>query len=266
MMNIETPAQPVRVRFAPSPTGHLHLGGGRTALYCYLIAKKTGGDFILRIEDTDRNRIVPGAEEEIIAMLTWLGLAYNEGPDIGGPCSPYRQSERKERYLSMAEELIEKGSAYYCFCSPERLQEVRQQQQKDKQTPHYDGTCRNNLPEESQQRIRNGEQHVIRFRMPREGKTVVKDLIRGDIILDNHTLDDSILVKTDGWALYHLASVVDDHLMKITHVIRGSEWLPTFPLHSLIYRAFGWDEPVFVHLSVFLKPSKCFFNPLFKIN
>ncbi|NMC78989.1 MAG: glutamate--tRNA ligase, partial [Chloroflexi bacterium] len=247
--------RPARVRFAPSPTGHLHLGGARTALYDYLLAQKTGGQFILRIEDTDRRRLVPGAEDELLSGLRWLGIKWDEGPDVGGPYGPYRQSERKEIYQQYARQLIEGGHAYYCFCTPERLERVRQEQQKRKETPHYDGACRQIPPAEAAARAASGERHVIRFKTPHEGTTTVTDLLRGEIVIDNSILDDYILVKSDGWALYHLAALVDDHLMKITHVIRGSEWLPTFPLHSLIYRAFGWEEPLWVHLSVFLKPS-----------
>jgi len=244
-----------RVRFAPSPTGHVHLGSARTALYDYLIAKQTHGQFILRIEDTDRKRLVEGAEEELMNSMRWLGIDWDEGPDKGGPYGPYRQSERKEIYQKYAHELIEKDMAYYCFCSSERLSKVRQEKQKDKQLPHYDGFCRNLSKAEAEERVKNGEPHVIRFKSPKQGTTVVHDLLRGDIQFENANLDDFILVKSDGWALYHLAAIVDDYLMKVTHVIRGSEWLPTSPLHSLIWQAFGWKEPVWVHLSVFLKPS-----------
>jgi len=247
--------EPVRVRFAPSPTGHMHLGSARTALYDYLIAKKAGGKFILRIEDTDFKRYMPGAEEELINGLRWLGLNFDEGPDIGGPYGPYRQSERQEIYLEHGRRLIEEGKAYYCFCTSERLTRMREEQQKRKEPPHYDRTCRDIPLSEAEARIRNGEKFVVRFKTPKEGTTTVTDLLRGDITVENHTLDDTILIKSDGWALYHLASMVDDHLMKISHVIRGSEWLPSLPLHSLICRAFGWNEPVWVHLSVFLKPS-----------
>lgn len=244
-----------RVRFAPSPTGYVHLGSARTALFDYLIAQQTGGQFILRIEDTDRKRLVEGAEQELIDSLKWLGIQYDEGPDIGGPFGPYRQSERKEIYLKYANELIELAKAYPCFCSTERLTQVRQEKQNQKLLPHYDGLCRNLTKEEARRRIEAGEKYVIRFKSPKEGSTVVNDLLRGKIEFENKNLDDFILVKSDGWALYHLAAIVDDHLMKITHVIRGSEWLPTSPLHSLIWKAFGWEEPVWVHLSVFLKPS-----------
>jgi glutamyl-tRNA synthetase len=247
--------KPVRVRFAPSPTGHVHLGSARTALYNYLIAKKLGGKFILRIEDTDQKRLVEGAEQELIDNLHWLGIEWDEGPDVGGPNGPYHQSERKDIYLKFAEELIERDKAYYCFCTPERLERMRQDQQKNKEIPHYDGTCRRLSKAEAQARVDAGEAHTIRFKMPQEGTTTVHDLLRGDITFENRTLDDYILVKSTGLALYHLAATVDDHLMGITHVIRGSEWLPTFPLHSMIHRAFGWDEPQWVHLSIFLKPS-----------
>lgn len=245
----------VRVRFAPSPTGHLHLGSARTALYDYLIARKTGGQFILRIEDTDRKRLVEGAEEEIYQGLKWLGIEWDEGPDIGGPYGPYKQSERKEIYQKYAEELIANDQAYYCFCTAERLSEIRQEQQKRKELAVYDGTCRRLSLEEAKERVAAGEKHVIRFKTPKTGTTTLTDLLRGEITTENRMLDDYILVKSDGLALYHLAASVDDHLMKITHVIRSSEWLPTAPLHSMIHRAFGWKEPIWVHLSVFLKPS-----------
>ena len=247
--------KPMRVRFAPSPTGHVHLGSARTALYDYLIAKKTQGQFILRIEDTDQKRLVEGAEDELIDSLRWLGIDWDEGPDIGGPFGPYRQSERKEIYTKYAKELIAKGSAYYCFCSSERLNRIRQEKHIQKLSTHYDGFCRELSLEEAEKRVEAGEPHVIRFKSPKYGSTVVDDLIRGKITFENKNLDDFIIVKSDGWALYHLAAIVDDHLMRITHVIRGSEWLPTSPLHTLIWQAFSWDMPKWVHLSVFLKPS-----------
>ncbi len=246
---------PVRVRFAPSPTGRMHLGSARTALYDYLLARRTGGKFILRIEDTDRKRFVEGAEQELIDGLRWLGLEYDEGPDIGGPYGPYRQTERLEIYHKWAAELVERGHAFYCFCTPERLEKVRQEQQKQKLTTRYDGACRNLSLEEARRRIAAGEKHVVRFKMPREGQTKAVDHMRGEITWDNKDLDDAILVKSDGMPTYHLAAMVDDYEMKITHVIRGSEWLPSFPLHVNIIRALGWPEPVWMHLSVFLKPS-----------
>ncbi|HCS38645.1 MAG TPA: glutamate--tRNA ligase [Anaerolineaceae bacterium] len=247
--------QPARVRFAPSPTGHMHLGSARTALYNYLLARQTGGTFILRIEDTDTKRYVPEAEEELFNGLKWLGIDYDEGPGKGGQYGPYRQSERKEIYTKYAEQLVESGHAFYCFCSPEHLAKVREAQQANKESLHYDGTCREIPIEEARTRIVAGERYVIRFKMPKTGSTTVHDHLRGDITVENKVLDDSVLVKSDGWALYHLAAMVDDYLMKITHVIRGSEWLPSLPLHMQIIRAFGWPEPIFIHLSVFLKPS-----------
>jgi glutamyl-tRNA synthetase len=247
--------QPARVRFAPSPTGRTHLGSGRTALYDFLLARQTGGQFILRIEDTDRKRYDPQSEMELMESLRWLGLQWDEGPDVGGPFGPYRQSERKEIYQQYALQLIEQGHAYYCFCTPERLAHLRQEQQRRKQPPRYDGACRRLDPKEAAARVAAGEPHVIRFKIPKEGSITVHDLLRGDITVENSNLDDYILVKSDGLALYHLAAMVDDHLMHITHVIRGSEWLPTLPLHAHIIRAFGWQEPQWVHLSVFLKPS-----------
>ena len=246
---------PVRVRFAPSPTGHTHLGSGRTALYDYLLARQTGGQFILRIEDTDQKRYVPGAENELMETLHWLGLDWDEGPDVGGKFGPYRQSERRQIYTTHARNLIESGHAYYCFCSPERLAEVRSKQIANKQNPRYDRTCRNIDPDEASKRVARGEKHVIRFKVPDGGSITAHDLLRGDITVENNALDDSVLIKTDGLAVYHLAAMVDDFLMKISHVIRGSEWLSTFPLHCHIIRALGWNEPVFVHLSLFLKPS-----------
>jgi glutamyl-tRNA synthetase len=247
--------KPARVRFAPSPTGRTHLGSGRTALYDYLIARQTGGQFILRIEDTDQKRYVPGAEEELMDSLRWLGLNWDEGPDVGGPYGPYRQSERKDIYQEHARRLIAIGHAYYCFCTPERLANLRKEQQQRKEPPRYDGLCRRIEPDEAERRVAAGEPHVVRFKMPHTGTVTGHDLLRGDITVENKNLDDYILVKSDGLALYHLAAIVDDHLMDITHVLRGSEWLPSFPLHVHIYQAFGWEQPVWVHLSVFLKPS-----------
>jgi glutamyl-tRNA synthetase len=251
----ENSIKPVRVRFAPSPTGRTHLGSGRTALYNYLLARQTGGQFILRIEDTDRKRYKPESERELIESLHWLGIQWDEGPDIGGPHAPYHQSQRKDIYLQHANQLIEMGHAYFCFCTPERLARVRQEQQKRKEASHYDGTCRLLSPNESAQRVANGESHVIRFKTPHEGTITVHDRLRGEITVENQNIDDYIIVKSDGLALYHLAAMVDDHLMGVSHVIRGSEWLPTFPLHAHLIRAFGWQEPDWIHLSVFLKPS-----------
>ena len=250
-----TKGNPARVRFAPSPTGRFHIGSARTALYDFLLARQSEGQFILRIEDTDRNRFDPQAEKEYYEALRWLGLKWDEGPDIGGPYSPYRQSERTEIYRQLTEELIAGGQAYYCFCTPERLTQVRQIQQKRKEPTRYDGLCRRLSPEEAQERALGGESHVVRFKTPQEGQTIAVDFLRGPITVDNHTIDDYILVKSSGMPVYHLAAMADDHLMKITHVLRGSEWLPTFPLHVLIYEAFGWEQPIWIHLSVLLNPS-----------
>jgi glutamyl-tRNA synthetase len=247
--------KPVRVRMAPSPTGRFHLGSARTALYNYLFARKTGGQFILRIEDTDQKRYVEGAEDEIIQSLNWLGIPPDEGPVQGGEYGPYRQTERREIYTRHAWELVEMGAAFPCFCTPQRLEQVRQEQLRRKENPRYDGTCRNLDPQEARRRIDAGEKYVIRIKMPQEGSTTGVDLIRGPITVENKALDDFILLKSDGLPTYHMAAMIDDHLMGITHVIRGSEWLSTFPLHVNIIRAFGWEEPVWVHLSVFLKPS-----------
>lgn len=246
---------PMRVRFGPSPTGITHLGSARTALYNYLLARQTGGQFLLRFEDTDQKRYDPEAENDLISGLKWLGLAWDEGPDIGGPFGPYRQSERKGLYLEVAENLIQKDHAFYCFCSKEELEFAKQEQQKRKEHPRYPGTCRDIPIETAKERVSDGEAHVIRFKMPREGSTTVIDRIRGEIKFDNALLDDYILIKSDGLAVYHLATMVDDHYMKITHVLRGEEWIPTFPLHAQIIRAMGWKEPEWVHLSLFLKPS-----------
>lgn len=247
--------KPARVRFAPSPTGHMHLGGARTALYNYLFARRTGGKFILRIEDTDQKRYLPEAEQEIVDGLNWLGLGLDEGPGIGGPFGPYRQTERREVYSQHAKILVDGGHAFPCFCTPERLARVREEQQKKKENPHYDGTCRRLSAEEAARRIAAGEKHVVRFKTPQEGATTSVDLLRGPITVENSQIDDYVILKSDGLPTYHLAAMVDDHLMQITHVIRGLEWQSTFPLHVMIVRAFGWEEPVWVHLSVFRKPE-----------
>jgi glutamyl-tRNA synthetase len=246
---------PVRVRFAPSPTGRLHLGGGRTALYDFLMARQSGGQFILRLEDTDTRRYVPGAEQEIIDGLHWLGLDWDEGFDIGGAYGPYRQSQRRDQYALYTRQLLAGGHAYPCFCSTERLDKLRQEQQQKKLPLRYDGTCRNLDPDEAARRVASGEKYVVRFKMPYEGSITVTDHLRGEITVENSNLDDSILVRTDGLPVYHLASMADDFDMKITHVVRGSEWLPSFPLHAHVIRALGWPMPEFIHLSLFLKPS-----------
>jgi glutamyl-tRNA synthetase len=241
---------------APSPTGRFHLGSARTALFDYLLARKTGGQFVLRLEDTDQKRFVPGSEEEIVRSLDWLGITPDESPVHGGKFGPYRQTERREIYQRRADELVQNGFAYPCFCSPERLEKSRKEQEARKvDRVRYDGLCRALDPSEAASRAAKGESHVIRFKMPYEGSTTAHDHLRGDIVTENKYLDDTVIMKSDGLPTYHLAAIVDDHEMEITHVLRGSEWLSTFPLHVNIVRAFGWEEPVWVHLSVFLKPS-----------
>jgi len=203
------------------------------------LARQTGGKFILRIEDTDRKRYVPGAEKELIDSLHWMGIDWDEGPGVGGSNGPYYQTQRKEIYQQYADKLIEAGHAYYCFCTPERLEQVRKEHRSRKENPRYDGLCRRLNPGEAMARVTRGERHVVRFKAPETGSVTARDLIRGDITVDASALDDHVIVRSDGLALYHLAAMVDDHLMGITHVIRGSEWLSTFPLHVLIIRAFG---------------------------
>jgi glutamyl-tRNA synthetase len=254
----------VRVRFAPSPTGPLHMGGVRTALFNYLFAKKHGGDFILRIEDTDQNRFVPGAEEYIIESLAWCGLNPVEGPGIGGKFGPYRQSERKQLYKKYADQLVESGWAYYAFDSTEEIEQLRNAAEANKETFSYGIGTREKLNNslrlsqaEVQQKIEAGENYVIRFKMPENEDVTEVDIIRGSVTFNTtKSLDDKVLFKSDGMPTYHLANVVDDHLMEITHVIRGEEWLPSMPLHVLLYRAFGWEEtkPQFAHLPLILKP------------
>jgi glutamyl-tRNA synthetase len=233
----------------------MHIGNARSALYPFLLARRMGGTFILRIEDTDQKRYESGAEQELINGLHWLGLHYDEGPDIGGPYGPYRQTERRAIYHEHAWKLVELDKAFPCFCTSERLGNVRQEQLKNKQNPRYDGLCRILNPEEARRRVNAGEKYVIRFKMPKEGSITTADLLRGSITTENSALDDTVLLKSDSLPTYHLAAMVDDHEMQITHVIRGSEWLPSMPLHIHVIRALGWDEPVFAHLSVFLKPS-----------
>jgi glutamyl-tRNA synthetase len=225
-------------------------------LYSYLVARQTGGQFILRVEDTDQRRFVPGAEEVIVRSLEWLGLTPNESPFHGGQHGPYRQTERREIYQHYAKILIEKDSAYPCFCTPERLDQMRKEQEARKvDRVRYDGLCRRLDPENAARRVASGEKYVIRFKMPYEGTTTAHDHIRGNIVTENRYLDDYILMRSDGLPTYHLSAMVDDHEMKITHVLRSAEWLPTFPLHVQIIRAFGWDEPIWIHPSILLKPS-----------
>ncbi|WP_302303837.1 glutamate--tRNA ligase [Culturomica massiliensis] len=253
----------VRVRFAPSPTGALHLGGVRTALFNYLFARHNGGDFLLRIEDTDQTRYVPGAEEYIIKSLEWCGLKIDEGVSVGGEYGPYRQSERKALYKQYALQLVESGNAYYSFDTPEELEACRKACETKGETFIYNAQSRKNLRNslnmetgEVQKLLESGMPYVIRFKMPDHEELHLKDIIRGEVKFNTSLLDDKVLFKSDGMPTYHLANVVDDYLMKITHVIRGEEWLPSLPLHVLLYRSFGWENvmPEFAHLPLILKP------------
>ncbi len=255
-------AQKVRVRFAPSPTGPLHIGGVRTALFNYLFAKKQGGDFVLRIEDTDQTRYVEGAEDYIKESLEWLNIPYDEAPGKDGGFGPYRQSERKHLYKQYADELIAEGKAYYAFDTPEELAALRSEYEAKKETFIYNWHNREKLnnslalsEEETQLRLDRDDKYVIRFKSPENQTLHLKDIIRGDINIDTNTLDDKVLFKSDGMPTYHLANIVDDHLMEITHVIRGEEWLPSLALHQQLYDAFGWEAPQFAHLSLILKPN-----------
>lgn len=254
----------VRVRFAPSPTGPLHIGGVRTALFNYLFAKKHNGDFVLRIEDTDQNRYVEGAEDYIVKSLNWCGIPFDEGPGKNEKFGPYRQSERKHLYKQYADQLIAEGKAYYAFDTSEELDAHRKQHEAEGKTFIYNwhnrekGRLVNSLvlsEEETQAKIDAGDDYVVRFKSPQDETLQLKDIIRGDISIDTNILDDKILFKSDGMPTYHLANIVDDHLMEITHVIRGEEWLPSLALHKLLYDAFGWDAPEFAHLPLILKPT-----------
>ncbi len=254
----------VRVRFAPSPTGPLHIGGVRTALYNYLFARKLGGSFILRIEDTDQTRFVPGAEDYIIESLNWCGITFDEGVHCGGPYGPYRQSDRKALYQPYAEQLIQSGHAYYAFDTPEALELKREEAKAAKENFQYDCKTRMGLvnsltlsPEEVKSRLEKGDPYVVRIRIPENEEIRLTDLIRGEVVVNSSKLDDKVLFKSDGMPTYHLANVVDDHEMKITHVIRGEEWLPSAPLHVFLYRCLGWESemPEFAHLPLLLKPD-----------
>lgn len=252
--------RPVRVRFAPSPTGPLHIGGVRTALYNYLLARRTGGTMILRIEDTDQTRFVPGAEEYIRRSLEWCGIELDESPWHGGPYAPYRQSERKDLYMQYAQELINSGNAYYAFDTPEELEALRASKTDFQYNAATRMQMKNSLTlpaDEVERRIATKEPYVIRLKVPLKEEIRFHDLIRGDVAVQSAMIDDKVLMKSDGMPTYHLANVVDDHLMKITHVIRGEEWLPSAPLHVLLYRALGWEStmPQFAHLPLLLKPE-----------
>ena len=246
----------IRVRFAPSPTGYLHIGGLRTALYNYLLARHNNGIFILRIEDTDRNRYVEGAVENLTDTLKWAGLDYDEGPDKGGEYGPYMQSQRLHIYKEYTDRLISGKKAYYCFCSQERLKEVREKFQKEGLQPMYDKHCLHLSEDEVLQKLTEGIPRVVRLNVEHGKQIFLKDSIRGDVTFNSSIVDDQILIKSDGYPTYHLANVVVDHLMKITHVIRGEEWLPSTPKHILLYDYFGWEKPVFAHLPLLLNPDK----------
>ncbi|NIJ43853.1 glutamyl-tRNA synthetase [Wenyingzhuangia heitensis] len=251
----------VRVRFAPSPTGPLHIGGVRTALFNYLFAKKHNGTFVLRIEDTDQTRYVANAENYITESLEWCGIPFDEGPGKNEKFGPYRQSERKDIYKKYADALVASNQAYYAFDTAEELTDIRNQAEANKTVFVYNNVSRETLnnsinlsKEEVENKLTAGEKYVIRFKTPKDQKLILDDMIRGEITIDTNTLDDKILFKSDGMPTYHLANIVDDHLMEISHVIRGEEWLPSLPLHSLLYEAFGWIAPKFAHLPLILKP------------
>lgn len=246
----------VRTRIAPSPTGDPHVGTAYVALVNYCFAKKHGGEFVLRIEDTDRARSTAESERAILEALRWCGLSWDEGPDVGGPHGPYRQSERSSLYREYADKLIAAGHAFKCFCTPQRLEEMRVAQRASGQPSRYDGHCAGYSPEEVAKREAAGEPYVIRMRVPDEGAIIVEDLRRGPIEFDYRSVDMQVLVKSDGLPTYHLANVVDDHLMEITHVIRGEEWVSSAPKHLLLYSYFGWEPPKFVHLPLLRNPDK----------
>ena len=245
-----------RVRIAPSPTGDPHIGTAYIGLFNYVFAKKHGGKFIIRIEDTDQTRYRKSSEDQILEALNWFGISWDEGPDKGGPFGPYKQSQRLPLYQKEAETLIQKGHAYRCFCSVERLESVRRTQMANKQPPGYDRHCRELPAEEVQAKLAASEKHTIRFKVPRQGTTVFKDELRGEVSFENEKLDDLVLLKADGFPTYHLASVVDDHHMQITDIIRGEEWVSSTPKHILLYQAFGWEPPKFAHLNLLRNPDK----------
>lgn len=245
----------VRTRFAPSPTGSPHIGNIRSALFAWLFARHNKGKFIVRIEDTDRERSVEGSVDKIKESLDFLGLDYDEGLDKRGESGPYVQSERQDLYKKYAQQLVDKGKAYPCFCTPERLDEMRREQQQNKQAPRYDRKCLQLTEAEIKEKLAAGEPHVIRFKIP-EGITAFKDIVRGKISIKNDTLDDQVILKSDSFPTYHLAVIVDDHLMKISHVIRAEEWLPSTPKHILLYQAFGWEVPEYAHLPMILGSDK----------
>ncbi len=240
--------RPARTRFAPSPTGYVHIGSMRTVIFEWLWARHTGGQFVLRIEDTDRNRYIEGAEDQLKESIRRMGLMWDEGPDVDGPFAPYKQSERLALYARYAEELMAKGHLYKCYCTPERLKQVNEEKQARKEPPGYDRHCRNLSAEERAAEESSGKSFVIRLAVPLEGETVVNDLIRGPITFQNALQNDMVMIKSDGFPTYHFAVVVDDHEMQITHAMRADEWIATSPLHVLLYQFFGWEQPVWVHL------------------
>ncbi len=259
----------VRTRFAPSPTGYMHLGNLRTAIYAWLIARSQGGSFILRIEDTDQERYVAGSVELIYETLRQCGLDHDEGPDKGGPYGPYVQSQRKDIYRQHADKLVELGGAYYCFCSKERLEGLRREAESRGQAFRYDGHCKSLSPETARARVKNGEPHVVRQLVPESGLNVFEDIIYGRVEVDNSQLEEGVLLKSDGLPTYNFANVVDDHLMGITHVVRGAEYLSSTPKYNLIYRSFGWEVPTLVHLPMIMKDhsrklSKRYGDPSFQ--
>lgn len=246
----------VRTRVAPSPTGDPHVGTAYIALFNLAFARSQGGQFLLRIEDTDQVRSTPESEKQILDSLRWLGLDWDEGPDVGGPKGPYRQSERREIYAEHAQILLDKGHAFRCFCSSERLDELRAQQTANKEAPGYDGHCLHLSKDEVQEKLATGEPHVVRMKIPAEGTCQFEDMLRGTIEIDWAQVDMQVLVKADGMPTYHLANVVDDHLMEITHVIRGEEWINSAPKHQLLYKYFGWEMPVLCHMPLLRNPDK----------
>jgi glutamyl-tRNA synthetase len=246
----------VRVRIAPSPTGLPHIGTFRTILFNWLFARRHGGVFIFRIEDTDRERFVPGATDALLDAVEWIGLDWDEGPRVGGGCAPYVQSERLPIYHEHADRLLAEGKAYRCYCSAERLDALRREQQARKQPPGYDRLCRSLTQRERAEREAVGAPSVVRFAVPLEGSTTFHDVIHGDVTWENRVLDDYVILKSDGYPTYHLAHLVDDHVMNISHVLRGDEWIPSTPRHVLLYQAFGWEPPVFAHLPSILGPDR----------
>lgn len=246
----------VKVRIAPSPTGDPHVGTAYIGLFNYAYAKHNGGEFILRIEDTDRTRFSADSEQQIFDAMKWLGLYYDEGPDVGGDFGPYRQSERMGMYKKYADMLVDNGGAYCCFCTQERLTSLRERQVAMNQAPGYDGHCRKLTKEEIEQKKANNEPYIIRLKMPYDGQTIVKDMLRGDIVFENSKIDDQVLLKSDGFPTYHLANIVDDHLMGITDVIRAEEWIASTPKHVQLYKAFGWEEPKWYHMPLLRNADK----------